>query len=110
MKTYEVRFSVNGKSGFSHIVSARDVMQARRIAKGELQGALGYTNKKVESFHEVLHFLFYVVYQPAPHKASKQTFTSSSVNRLPNRLCTASASGDSPARPASASASNHGET
>ena len=47
MKTYEVRFSVNGKSGFSHIVSARDVMQARRIAKGELQGVLGYANKKI---------------------------------------------------------------
>lgn len=32
MKTYKVRFSVNEKSGFSHIVNACEVIQVRRIA------------------------------------------------------------------------------
>lgn len=47
MNTYEVRFTVNGKGGYSTTVQARDVMQARRIAMGEIQGQYGYLGAKI---------------------------------------------------------------
>lgn len=47
MKNYEVRFSVNGKSGGSIIVTAPNAEAARRVALGELQGQAGYIGKKI---------------------------------------------------------------
>lgn len=47
MKTFEVRFNVNGKSGGSQIVTARDSAQAKRVAMGELQGRPGYEGKRI---------------------------------------------------------------
>lgn len=47
MKTYEVKYSVDGKSGYSTIVSAPNSSAARRIAMGEIQGNPGYMGKNI---------------------------------------------------------------
>lgn len=46
-KKYEVQYRVDGKSGFSTMVSAPNSSTARRIAQGEVQGKAGYANKKI---------------------------------------------------------------
>lgn len=55
MKTFEVRFNVNGKSAGSQIVTARDSAQAKRVAMGDLQGRPGYEGKRISitSVHEI---------------------------------------------------------
>ena len=55
MKTYEVRFSVDGKPCGSILVKAKDSGAARRIAMGELSGRAGYAGKKITitNIHEV---------------------------------------------------------
>ncbi|MCI8404740.1 MAG: hypothetical protein HFE49_07530 [Clostridia bacterium] len=47
MKTFEVKYSVDGKSGFSTIVSAPNSATARKVALGKVQGQAGYIGKKV---------------------------------------------------------------
>ena len=47
MKTFEIRFNVDGKSGGSIIIEAADSIQARRLALGQIQGQAGYYDKKI---------------------------------------------------------------
>ena len=47
MKNFEVKYSVDGKSGFSIIVSAPNSNTAKKVALGEIEGHAGYIGKKV---------------------------------------------------------------
>ena len=47
MKTYNVRYSVDGKGGFSVIVSAPNSGSARQVAMGEIQGQAGYVGRRI---------------------------------------------------------------
>ena len=47
MKTYNVRYSVDGKNGFSIIVSAPNSSSARHVALGEIQGQAGYVGRRI---------------------------------------------------------------
>lgn len=55
MKTYEVRFNVDGKPCGSVMVEANDSSQARRIAEGEIAGMPGYAGKRIRitATHEI---------------------------------------------------------
>ena len=46
MKTYNVKYSVDGRSGFSIIVSPSS-SSARQIALGEIQGQAGYMGRRI---------------------------------------------------------------
>ena len=47
MKTYEVRFNIDGKPAGSIMVTAKDSIQARRMAEGEIGGMPGYAGRKI---------------------------------------------------------------
>ena len=47
MKTYNVKYSVDGRSGFSIIVSAPSSSSARQIALGEIQGQAGCMGRRI---------------------------------------------------------------
>lgn len=47
MKTYEVIFKIDGKSGSSITINAPNSMVARRMAMGQLQGMAGYVGKRI---------------------------------------------------------------
>lgn len=47
MKTFEVKYSVDGKSGFSIMVSAPNSATAKKVAMGEIQGKPGYIGRKI---------------------------------------------------------------
>ena len=47
MKQYEVRFRVDGRTAGSVVVEAKDSVQAKRIALGEIQGRPGYEGKRI---------------------------------------------------------------
>jgi hypothetical protein len=47
MNTYIVKYSVNGESGYSIAVQAKDSITARKIAKGELAAQAGYVGCKI---------------------------------------------------------------
>ena len=47
MKTYEVRYTVDGKSGCSVVVQAKDVAMAKRVALGQIMGMPGYAGCRI---------------------------------------------------------------
>ncbi len=54
MKKFEVKYSVDGRYGYSIIVTAKDYNQARRIALGEIQGMAGYVGKRIHIINVLL--------------------------------------------------------
>lgn len=55
MKTFEVRYTVDGRTGYSVIVSAPNSNSARQVAMGKIQGEAGFIGKKIRisSVHEI---------------------------------------------------------
>lgn len=54
-KKYEVKYCVDGKSGYSTMVSAPNSSTARRVAQGKVQGQAGYADKKIRISAAIEH-------------------------------------------------------